>query len=65
MDRATQAILELLRSTDEPLTTQEIVKKVKLPRHIVSYRLQQLAIEGKIKGKLTKNRGAWIWWCKD
>jgi DNA-binding IclR family transcriptional regulator len=64
MDNAAKAILELLRSVDEPLTTQEIVRKLRLPRHIVSYRLQQLAIEGRIKGKLTKNRGAWIWWYK-
>ncbi len=57
-----QDILSIFSNTNRPYTTTEIVKLLKKPRHIIKNRLDKLAIEGKIKGKQTKNRGSWIWW---
>ncbi len=55
-------ILLLFLNSNKPYTTNEIVKLFNKPRHIIKNRLDKLAIEGKIKGKQTKNRGSWIWW---
>ena len=55
-------ILSIFSSSNDPYTTDEIIKLIKQPRHIIINRLNKLAIGRKIKGKQTKNRGPWIWW---
>lgn len=62
MDELTQQIYGVVKNSNEPLATDEIVGLVKQPRHLVIHRLRNLAIEGKIRGKQTKERGTWIWW---
>jgi hypothetical protein len=62
MDELTQQIYKVVKNSNEPLATDEIVDAVKQPRHLVIHRLRNLAMEGKIHGKQTKERGAWIWW---
>jgi predicted transcriptional regulator len=62
MDELTQQIYKVVKNSNEPLTTDEIVDAVKQPRHLVIHRLRNLAMEGKIRGKQTKERGTWIWW---
>jgi len=62
MDKLAQQIFKVVKKSNEPLTTDEIVMAVKQPRHLVIHRLRNLAIEGKIRGKQTRERGSWIWW---
>jgi len=62
MDELTQQIYKIVKNSNEPLTTDEIVGAVKQPRHLVIHRLRKLAMEGKIRGKQTRERGSWIWW---
>lgn len=62
MDELTQQIYKIVKNSNEPLATDEIVELVKRPRHLVIHRLRNLAMEGKIRGKQTRERGSWIWW---
>jgi DNA-binding GntR family transcriptional regulator len=62
LERDKARILDALQKAGEPLTTKELVEKTELPRHILRYRLLRLLSEGKVKGKQTNGRGAWIWW---
>lgn len=64
MDELKERILIILRTADEPLTTEEIVRQTGRARHLVRYRLFKLVSEGRIGGKQTKERGSWIWWWK-
>lgn len=62
MDELTQQIYKVVKNSNEPLATDEIVELVKRPRYLVIHRLRNLAMEGKIRGKQTRERGSWIWW---
>lgn len=64
MEKLTKRIYETIKKAGGPLTTNEVVKRIGQPRYLVLHRLRNLAVEGKIEGKQTKKRGAWIWWVK-
>ena len=72
-DSISEAILEYIQSSDEPLETKEIeeklqekkeiLKKETITRTKVFYRLNILRAEQKIKGKFVgSGKGVWIWW---
>ena len=69
-DEIIQEILRIIRMSDEPLQTEEIVSHIKskygheISRTKVMYRLNNLRAEGKIKGKMliAGGKGVWIWW---
>ena len=72
-DKIYDEILYIINKSNEPLETKEIqekliedLKKVKITRTKVFYRLNILRAEGKIKGKFTgPGKGVWIWWKTD
>jgi hypothetical protein len=55
--RVDPADLQSRQNSNEPLATDEIVERVKQPRHLVIHRLRKLAMEGKIRGKTNEGRG--------
>jgi len=63
-DKISQKIVEILKKSNEPLETMEIVKATKGTRAKVLYRLMNLRGEGKIHGKSISSgaKGVWIWW---
>ena len=63
-DALSKKILELVRDSDEPFETMEIVSKIKdTTRMKILYRLYLLRGDDKIKGKqVGSGKGAWIWW---
>ena len=68
MDNISQKTLKLIESSDEPLATKEIQKKIikyikDITRTKLFSRLNNLRGEGRIKGKfLDGGKGTWIWW---
>jgi hypothetical protein len=63
-DILSQKILEILKKTDEPLETIEILGLIKNSTRIKAlYRLYNLRGEMLIKGKqVGSGKGTWIWW---
>lgn len=67
-DEIREEILNIMKTSDEPLETEEIVSRIRskygeATRTKVMYRLNNLRGEGKIQGKmLGAGKGVWIWW---
>ena len=62
-DKLSDKIEALLKKSDEPLQTNEIVDKVSDTRIKVLYRLNLLRAESRIMGKVVgSGKKAWIWW---
>mgnify|MGYP002401606974 CR=1 FL=1 len=65
-EEADQLIIKILKEADRPLTTREIQtetekKMVRCPDSTVVF-LNKLRINGTIKGVMSKEKKAWIWW---
>ena len=66
MDEITNKILEVIKNSEEPLETKEIVRELDETRTKILYRLRELRGEGLIRGKIVgAGKGTWIWWKKD
>lgn len=63
-----QAIVEIIRDSSEPLETMEVYDKFKesageISRSKLLYRLNDLRGDGEIQGKsVGSGKGVWIWW---
>ena len=64
-----QEIYNLIKTVNEPLETQEVIRHIhtnvekSASRNKVMYRLNNLRAEGKISGKmLGSGKGVWVWW---
>jgi len=67
-EEAMQLILSILRAAGKPLTTKEIEEEtrkrlVQCPDKTPVF-LNRLRLKGTIKGQLSAERRAWIWWVK-
>lgn len=65
-EEADQLIIKILKEAGRPLTTREIQaetekKRVSCPDSTVVF-LNKLRIKGIIKGEMSKEKKAWIWW---
>ncbi|MBN1682269.1 hypothetical protein JW865_01800 [Candidatus Bathyarchaeota archaeon] len=63
---ADQLIIKILKEAGQPLTTREIQtetekKMVRCPDSTVVF-LNKLRVKGTIKGEMSKEKKAWIWW---
>lgn len=68
-DEIQEEIYNLVRSANEPLETEEVIRHIHsnvekyASRNKVMYRLNNLRAEGKIAGKmLGSGKGVWVWW---
>ncbi|UCC27939.1 MAG: hypothetical protein JSW29_00320 [Candidatus Bathyarchaeota archaeon] len=65
-DEAVELIVSLLRTASQPLTTREIEEKTRKRRVSCPDRtpvfLNRLRLRGVVKGQLSVERRAWIWW---
>lgn len=63
-DEIYKKIINVIKSSDEPIETKEIEQKIKgVSRDKILYRLFNLRGEGAIKGKqVGSGKGTWIWW---
>jgi len=63
----TEKLLKMLKSSNEPMETSEILSRIKTEsRTKVMYRLNDLRGQGLIKGKrIGSGKGSWIWWRAD
>lgn len=65
-DEAVELIISILRRAGKPLTTREIETETK--KRMVSCPdktpvfLNRLRLKGTVKGKLSVEKRAWIWW---
>lgn len=65
-DEAVALIISILRTTGKPLTTREIEKETR--KRMVSCPdktpvfLNRLRLKGIVKGQLSVEKRAWIWW---
>jgi hypothetical protein len=65
LDEVEKRLLHLVNKSDEPLSTRELVLKMKMTRSKVFYRLFLLRAENRIRGKfIGSGKGSWIWWKK-
>jgi len=71
-DEYKEAILRILRGSNEPLETKEVQALTDrsgtkgVTRSKVLYRLNDLRGEGEIKGKsVGPGKGVWIWWAPE
>jgi hypothetical protein len=65
-DEAIQLIISILKAANKPLTTREIEtetrkRKVSCPDKTPVF-LNRLRLKGIVKGKLSVEKRAWIWW---
>ena len=65
-DEALELIMSILRTAGKPLTTREIEMETR--KRVVSCPdktpvfLNRLRLKGIVKGKLSVEKRAWIWW---
>ncbi|MGD8505423.1 MAG: hypothetical protein PVF15_02015 [Candidatus Bathyarchaeota archaeon] len=65
-EEATELIIAILRTAGKPLTTREIEEKTR--KRVVSCPdrtpifLNRLRLKGIVKGQLSVEKRAWIWW---
>ncbi|MCD6263411.1 hypothetical protein J7L60_03255 [Candidatus Bathyarchaeota archaeon] len=62
-------VVSLLREAGRPLTTREIQEAaeralVQCPDSTVVF-LNRLRLRGVIRGRLSRERRAWVWWVED
>ena len=55
-------IIEIITNSKEPLTTQEIAKKLNKNRNFVLNRLLGLVQFSEFRCKQSKSYGTWVWW---
>ena len=55
-------IIEIITNSKEPLTTQEIAKKINKNRNFVLNRLLGLVQFSDFRCKQSKSYGTWVWW---
>ena len=65
-DEAVELIISILRTAGKPLTTREIEmetrkRMVSCPDRTPVF-LNRLRLKGIVKGKLSVEKRAWIWW---
>jgi len=65
-DEAVEFIISILRTADKPLTTREIEmetrkRMVSCPDKTPVF-LNRLRLKGIVKGQLSVEKRAWIWW---
>ncbi|MBM3292349.1 hypothetical protein FJY84_06685 [Candidatus Bathyarchaeota archaeon] len=65
-EEADQFIINILKNANQPITTREVQaetekKMVRCPDSTVVF-LNKLRIKGLIKGEMSKEKKAWIWW---
>ena len=65
---AIEIILDILKKTEDPLTTREIEDKTKkllvsCPDNTPVF-LNRLRIQGVVEGQLSREKRGWIWWIK-
>ena len=65
-DELSRKILKIIDSSEQPLETNEIVKRVgSITRSKAGHRLAYLALKDKINYKVVgAKRGIYIWWSK-
>lgn len=65
-DEATDLIISILKTAGKPLTTREIEEETK--KRMISCPdktpvfLNRLRLKGIVKGQLSAEKRAWIWW---
>jgi len=65
-EEAIELVLSILKAASKPLTTKEIEEEtrkrlVQCPDKTPVF-LNRLRLKGKIKGQLSTERRAWVWW---
>jgi len=65
-EEAIELVLSILKAASKPLTTKEIEEEtrkrlVQCPDKTPVF-LNRLRLKGKIKGQLSTERKAWVWW---
>jgi len=65
-EKAIQLVLSILKAAGKPLTTKEIEEEtrkrlVQCPDKTPVF-LNMLRLKGTIKGQLSTERRAWVWW---
>lgn len=65
-DEADQFIINIIKNANRPLTTREVQaetqkRMVRCPDSTVVF-LNKLRLKGLIKGEMSKEKKAWIWW---